>query len=215
MLKLLTLPGYDLDVRQWNCSQQQRIWMKAERDSVGLWPGSTPVQNRMKMYYLLSSRLCCKLCRKKWQPDNPLWLEKLPKRYAHLSPANLTYKKTMYKSVIDELRQMHLKFQLAHLAHLLSCQTVMDGEAGHYDQRTITQFLRQETKPAPFGESSDSDGWNGIIETSHYLTDCLLHEYKEQESATNTLLQGTFGQAFSSDHTRNIARVVSPIEQQI
>ncbi|TNN43985.1 hypothetical protein EYF80_045813 [Liparis tanakae] len=46
-------------------------------------------------YYLLSSRLCCKLRRKKWHPDNPLRLEKLPKRYTNLLPANLTYKKTI------------------------------------------------------------------------------------------------------------------------
>ncbi|XP_056287489.1 uncharacterized protein LOC130204647 [Pseudoliparis swirei] len=116
------------------------------------------------------------------------------------SPADMT------KQVMEV---MHLKFERAHLAHLLSCQNIMDGEAGHYDQRTITQFLRQETKPAPFGEYSDSDGWNGIVVSSHYLTDCLLHEYKQQERAINTLLQGTFGQAFRSDHTRKIARKVT------
>ncbi|XP_034419483.1 uncharacterized protein LOC117751652 isoform X1 [Cyclopterus lumpus] len=296
------LPGYDHDVSQWNCSQQQRIWMKTELESMGLWPGSIPVRNPMKMvslwrlppqpelidsisdlpspkyfqlhpffiwkpennnlmgrmrnndtlpcmggcarpqvasagvgrprvvvgitgqYYLLSSRLCCKVCKKKWYADNPLWLDKLPKRYTNLLPAILTYKKAICKSVMDELRRtgnspsdmtkqvmevMHLKFERAHLAHLLSCQNVMDGEAGQYDQRTITQFLRQETKPAPFGEYSDSDGWNGIIVSSHYLADCLLHEYQHQESAINTLLQGTFGQAFRSDHTRKIARKVT------
>lgn len=56
---------------------------------------------------------------------------------------------------------MHLRFERAHLAHLLSCQNAMDGEAGHDDQRTITQSLRQETKPAPLGESSDSDAGAG------------------------------------------------------
>ncbi|XP_056286730.1 uncharacterized protein LOC130204210 [Pseudoliparis swirei] len=280
------LPGYDHDVSQWTCSQQQRIWIKTELEAMGLWPGSIPVRNPMKMvslwrfppqpelidsisdlpspkyfqlhpffiwkpendnlmgrmrnndtlpcmggcarpqvasagvgrprvvvgltgqYYLLSSRLCCKVCKKKWYADNPLWLEKLPKRYTNLLPANLTYKKAICKSVMDELRRtgnspadmtkqvmevMHLKFERAHLAHLLSCQNVMDGEAGHYDQRPITQFLRQATKPAPFGESSDSDAGT----------------YKQQERAMNTLLQGTFGQAFRSDHTRKIARKVT------
>ncbi|TNN33758.1 hypothetical protein EYF80_056077 [Liparis tanakae] len=175
-------------------------------------------------YYLLSSRLCCKVCKKKRYADNPLGLEQLPKKDTNLLPVNLTYKKVISKSVMDELRRtgnspadmtkqvmevMHLEFERAHLAHLISCQNVMDGEAGHYDQRTITQFLRQETEPAPFGEYSDSDGWNGIVVSSHYLTDCFLHEYKQQGRAINTLLQGTFGQAFRSDHTRNIARKVT------
>ncbi|XP_067464800.1 uncharacterized protein [Thunnus thynnus] len=298
----LQLPGYDHDVSQWNCSQQQRIWMKTELESMGLWPGSIPVSNPMKMvslwrfppqpelidsisdlpspkyfqlhpffiwkpendslmgrlrnndtlpcidgcvrpqvvsagigrprvivgvtgqYYLLSSRLCCKVCRKRWYADNPLWLENLPKRYTNLLPAILTYKKAICKSVMDELRRtgnsptdmanqimemMHLKYERANLAYLLSCQNIMDGEAGKYDQRTITQFLRQETKPAPFGEYGDSDGWNGISVSAHYLTDCLLHEYQHQEVAIKTLLQGNFGQAFRSDHTRKIARKVT------
>ncbi|KAF1388723.1 hypothetical protein PFLUV_G00065600 [Perca fluviatilis] len=85
----------------------------------------------------------------------------------------------------------------------------MDGEAGKYDLRTITQFIRQETKPVPFGEYGDSDGWNGISVSAHYLTDCLLHEYKHQEGAITKLLQGTFGQAFRSDHTRKVARKVT------
>ncbi|TDH12504.1 hypothetical protein EPR50_G00048020 [Perca flavescens] len=85
----------------------------------------------------------------------------------------------------------------------------MDGEAGKYDLRTITQFIRQETKPAPFGEYGDSDGWNGISVSAHYLTDCLLHEYKHQEGAIAKILQGTFGQAFRSDHTRKVARKVT------
>ncbi|XP_056286499.1 uncharacterized protein LOC130204037 isoform X2 [Pseudoliparis swirei] len=37
------LPGYDHDVSQWNCSQQQRIWIKTELEAMGLWPGSIPV----------------------------------------------------------------------------------------------------------------------------------------------------------------------------
>ncbi|KAL3046532.1 hypothetical protein OYC64_004509 [Pagothenia borchgrevinki] len=152
------LPAYNQDVSQWNCSPQQRIWMKMELESMGLWPGSVPVRNPLKMvslwrgppqpelidsvddlpcakyfqlhpffifiwkpendnlmgrlrnnytllcidgcaqpqiasagvgrprvivgitgqYYLLSSRLCCKVCRKRWYADNPSWLEKLP-----------------------------------------------------------------------------------------------------------------------------------------
>ena len=36
----------------WNCSHQQRIWMKTELESMGLWPGSIPVRNPMKMVSL-------------------------------------------------------------------------------------------------------------------------------------------------------------------
>ncbi|KAJ4924405.1 hypothetical protein JOQ06_000645 [Pogonophryne albipinna] len=261
------LPAYNQDVSHWNCSPQQRIWMKMELQSMGLWPGSVPVRNPLKMvslwrgppqpelidsvydfpcakyfqlhpfficqpendnlmgrlrnnytlpcidgcaqpqiasagvgrprvivgttgqYYLLSSRLCCKVCRKRWYADNPSWLEKLPKRFTNLLPAVLTYKKAICKSVLDELRRsgksptdmakqitelMHLKYERADLAYLVSCKNIMDGEEGKYDQRTITQFLRQETKPAPFGEYGDSDGWNGISVSAHYLTDCVF-----------------------------------------
>ncbi|XP_051793442.1 uncharacterized protein LOC110959929 isoform X2 [Acanthochromis polyacanthus] len=295
-------PAYDHDVSQWSCSQQQRIWMKTELEAMGLWPGSIPVRNLMKMvslwrfppqpelidsvadfpspkyfqlhpffiwkpendnlmgrlrnnealpciggcahpqvtsagvgrprvivgltgqYYLLSSRLCCKVCRRRWYADNPHWLEKLPQRFTNLLPAKLTYKKAICKSVLDELRRtgnsptdmakqimevMHLKYERAHLAYLLSCQNIMDAEAGRSGQRTITQFIRQETQPESFGAYEDSDGWNGISVSSHYLTDCLLHEYQHQEGAIKKLLQGTFGQAFRSDHTRKIARKVT------
>ncbi|XP_034074491.1 uncharacterized protein LOC117547780 isoform X2 [Gymnodraco acuticeps] len=295
-------PAYNQDVSHWNCSPQQRIWMKMELQSMGLWPGSVPVRNPLKMvslwrgapqpelihsvydfpcakyfqlhpffiwkpendnlmgrlrnnytlpcidgcaqpqiasagvgrprvivgttgqYYLLSSRLCCKVCRKRWYADNPSWLEKLPKRFTNLLPAVLTYKKAICKSVLDELRRsgksptdmakqitelMHLKYERADLAYILSCKNIMDGEEGKYDQRTITQFVRQETKPAPFGEYGDSDGWNGISVSAHYLTDCLLHEYEHQQGAITKLLQGTFGQAFRSDHTRKVARKVT------
>ncbi|XP_068586790.1 uncharacterized protein [Cebidichthys violaceus] len=295
------LPGYDQEVSQWTCSQQQRIW-KTELESMGLWPGSFPVRNLMKMvslwrlppqpelidsvsdlpspkyfqlhpffmwkpenenlmarlrnnytlpciegcarpqvvsagvgrpraivgvtgqYHLLSSRLCCKVCRKRWYADNPVWLDKLPKRFTNLLPEVLSYKKAICKSVMDELRRtgnsptdmakqimemMRLKFERAHLAYLLSCQNIMDAEAGKYDQRTITQFIRQETKPAPFREYADPVGWNGISVSAHYLTDCLLHEYQHQESAIKKLLQDTFGQALRSDHTRKVARKVT------
>ncbi|XP_075931733.1 uncharacterized protein LOC142931621 [Anarhichas minor] len=133
-----------------------RIWMKTELVSMGLSPGSIPLRNPMKMV----SWLCCKVCRKRWYADNPLWLDKLPKRFINLLPAIMIYNKAICKSDMDELRP-----------------------TGKYDQRTITQFIRQETKPAPFGEYGDPDGWNGISVSAHYLTDCLLHEYQHQGSA--------------------------------
>ncbi|KAL7388403.1 hypothetical protein ABVT39_013076 [Epinephelus coioides] len=37
-----SVPGHDQDVAQWNCSQQQKIWMKTEMEALGLWPGSRP-----------------------------------------------------------------------------------------------------------------------------------------------------------------------------
>lgn len=40
--------GYDHDIRDWKCSHQQKIWMKTELESMGLWPGSWPVSNPMK-----------------------------------------------------------------------------------------------------------------------------------------------------------------------
>ncbi|RVE58524.1 hypothetical protein OJAV_G00210220 [Oryzias javanicus] len=296
------LPANEDDIHHWNCSDQQRIWMKTELQSMGLWPGSPPVRNPMKMlslwrqppqpelidsihdlpsptyfqlhpffiwmpendeimgrlrnnyrfpcvstcvapqvvpagmgrprvivgttgqYYLLSSRLSCKVCRKRWFADNPQWLEKLPKRFINLLPATLTSKKAICKSVMDELRRtgnspsdmanqinetMHLKYERANLAYLLACQNVMDGEVGAYGQRPISGFVRQETKPAPFGEYGDGDGWNGICVSSHHLTDCLLQEFKLQEAPIKKMMQGTFGQAFRSDHTRKVARKVT------
>lgn len=105
---------------------------------------------------------------------------------------------------------LHLKYERANLAYLLCCQNVMDGEAGAYGQKTITQFLRQtETKPEPFGEYSDTDGWNGVSVSSHYLSDCLLQEFQLQRGPILRLLQGTFGQALRSDHTRKVARKVT------
>ncbi len=298
--------SYDHDIHQWNSSQQQKIWMKTELESMGIWPGSIPVSNPMKIvslwrlppqpelmdtitdlpspkyfqlhpffiwkpendtlmarlrnnyalpciedcrqpqvtsagvgrprvitgitgqYYLFSSRLCCKVCKKKWYGDNPQWLEKLPKRFTNVLPAVLTYKKVICKSLLDELRRtgksptdmanqvmemMHLKYERAHLAYLLSCQNILDAEAGRYGQKSITGFLRKktqpETQPALFGEYDDHSGWNGIAVSAHYLTDCLLYEYQRQEGAIKKLLQGTFGQAFRSDHTRKVARKVT------
>ncbi|XP_029026750.1 uncharacterized protein LOC114867838 [Betta splendens] len=295
------LPGYDHDTTQWSCSHFQRVWMKTELESLGLWPGSLLASNPMKMvslwrfppqpelidtisdfpspkyfqlhpffiwkpenaimarlrnnyalpcvkgclqpqvtsagvgrprvivgltgqYYLFSSRLCCKVCGRKWFADNPQWLQKLPKRFSNMLPATLTYKKAICKSVIDELRRtgnsptemanqimemMHLKYERANLAYLLSCQNIMDGESGRYGQQTITQFIPQEGQPMPFGDYGDSEGWNGISVSAHYLTDCLLNEYQHQEGAINKLLQGTFGQTFRSVHNRKVARKVT------
>ncbi|KAL1268824.1 hypothetical protein QQF64_034187 [Cirrhinus molitorella] len=103
------------------------------------------------------------------------------------------------------LELMHLKYECAHLANLLSCQNILDAEAGSYGQKSITGFLKKKTQPAPFGQYDDPSGWNGIAVSAHYLTDCLLYEYQRQEGAIKKLLQGTFGQAFRSDHTRKLA----------
>lgn len=78
------------------------------------------------------------------------------------------------KTVMDELRcsgkssndmvnqvtgTMHLKYEGAHLAYLLSVQNHRDAEAGLYGQRTITGLLRRENSPAPFGGYEDADRW--------------------------------------------------------
>lgn len=175
-------------------------------------------------YYILSSRLCCKACRKNWFADNPRWLEKLPKRFTNIIPAFLTYKKAICKSVMDELRRtgksptdmanqvndlMHLKYERAHLAYLHAIESIRAAEAGIHGQRTIGQFLRKENTPRSFGSYDDQDGWYGVSVSSFYLTDCLLDELKRQEPAISKLLQGTFGQVIRSDHTRKVARKVT------
>ncbi|XP_056102071.1 uncharacterized protein LOC130081126 [Rhinichthys klamathensis goyatoka] len=175
-------------------------------------------------YYILSSRLCCKACRRNWFADNPRWLEKLPKRFTNLLPAFLTYKKAICKSVMDELRRssksptdmanqvnelMHLKYERAHLAYLHAIESVRDAEAGIHGQRTIGQFLRKENTPRAFGLYGDQDGWHGVSVSSFYLTDYLLDEFRRQEPAMTKLLQGTFGQVLRSDHTRKVARKVT------
>ncbi|GAA6078233.1 uncharacterized protein LOC113648052 isoform X1 [Tachysurus ichikawai] len=149
-------------------------------------------------YYLFSSRLCFKVCKKRWYADNPQWLETLPKRFTNLLPAVLTYKKAICKTLLDELRRtgksptdmanqlmemMHLKYERANLAYLLTCQSVLDSEADKYGQKSITSFMRKETQPAPFGDYDDVDGWNGFCVSAHYLSDCLLHEYQCQKEA--------------------------------
>ncbi|KAF1378076.1 hypothetical protein PFLUV_G00185890 [Perca fluviatilis] len=296
-----SVPGYAQDVAQWNCSHQQKIWMKTELEALGLWPGSRPVRHPMNMlslwrnppqpelidsiselpspkycqlhpffiwkpeqtimervrnnyilpclhdflptpggassgvgrprviigtsgqYYILASRLTCKACRKYWHADKPQWLEKLPERFSNIVPAFLTHKKAICKSVMDEMRRsgrspediakqlteaLHLKYERAHLAYLLSVQNVRDAEAGFYGQRTITGLLRQADTPAPFGGYSDADGWCGVSISSHYLVDCLVREFQRQEQLLTLLLQGTFGQVLRSDHTRKVARKV-------
>nr|XP_057925183.1 uncharacterized protein LOC131126545 isoform X2 [Doryrhamphus excisus]XP_057925184.1 uncharacterized protein LOC131126545 isoform X2 [Doryrhamphus excisus] len=37
--------SFDQEVNKWNCTHQQKIWMKLELESMGLWPGSRPVNN--------------------------------------------------------------------------------------------------------------------------------------------------------------------------
>ncbi|XP_042565383.1 uncharacterized protein LOC116222975 [Clupea harengus] len=135
-------------------------------------------------YYILSSRLCCKACRRNWFADSPRWLEKLPKRFFNLLPAFLTYKKAICKSVMDELRRigkspndmanqvnevMHLKYERAHLAYLQTTESVMNAEAGVYGQRTIGQFLRKENQSRAFGLYEDPNGWCGVSVSSYYV----------------------------------------------
>ena len=175
-------------------------------------------------YYILASRLGCKVCRRHWFADKPQWVDMLPKRFQNILPAFITHKKAICKTVMDELRRsgkspndmanqiremLHLKYERAHLAYLLSVQNTRDAEAGVYGQSTITGFLRREDSPAPFREYEDADGWYGVSVTSHYLTECLLQEYQRQERALTLLLQGTFGQVFRSDHTRRVASKVT------
>ncbi|XP_070407888.1 uncharacterized protein [Nothobranchius furzeri] len=175
-------------------------------------------------YYIFSSRLCCKSCRRNWFADSPRWLQKLPSHFTNILPAFLTYKKAICKSVMDELRRtgkspsdmanqvnelMHLKYERAHLAYLQAIESVWDAEAGVHGQKTIGQFVRKDNAPRPFGSYEDASGWCGISVSSFYLTDCLLEEYRRQEPVMSRLLQGSFGQIFRSDHTRKVARKVT------
>lgn len=175
-------------------------------------------------YYIFSSRLCYKMCKRNWFADNPQWLGKLPKRFTSILPAFHTYKKAICKTVINDLRRtgkspsdmanqvnelMRLKYEQAHLAYLRCIQSVRDAEAGVYGQRTIGQFVRQVDSPEPFGTYEDPDRWAGVSVSAFYLTDCLLDEYKRQEPAIIKMLQGTFGQVFRSDYTRKVARKVT------
>jgi len=294
------LPGYEQDVSQWNCSHQQRIWMKTEMENLGLWPGSRMVRHPMNMislwryppqpelidsvyklpspkyfqlhpvfiwkpehpimervrnnytlpclngcpnpqvvssgvgrprviigtssqYYMLASRLTCKVCKKYWFADKPQWMEMLPSRFCNIFPAFLTHKKAICKTVMDELRRtgkspndmanqlneaLHLRYERAHLAYLSTVKNVLDGDRGLYGQQTITGALRAANTPAPFGEYGDVVGWFGVTVSPHYLVDCLIQEYHRQESTLNLLLQGTFGQVLGGYHTRKVARKV-------
>lgn len=172
-------------------------------------------------YYILASRLCCRACQRRWFADNPRWLEKLPSCFTNILPAFITYKKAICKSVMDELRRtgksptdmanqvnelMHLKYERAHLAYLHAIANIRDAEAGRYgQQKTISQYVRKEQTPRDFGSFDDPNGWRGISVSGHYLTDCLLDEFKRQEPAITKLLQGTFGSVLRSDHTRKVA----------
>ncbi|TSK87593.1 hypothetical protein Baya_4307 [Bagarius yarrelli] len=73
----------------------------------------------------------------------------------------------------------------------------------------LESMVRKETQPVPFGDYDDANGWNGLSVSAHYLTDCLFYEYQRQQEAIQRLLQGTFGQAFRSDHTRKVVRKVT------
>ncbi|XP_078811397.1 uncharacterized protein LOC144995541 isoform X1 [Oryzias latipes] len=294
------LPSYDQDVSSWNCSPQQRIWMKTEMEALGLWPGSPPVRHAMNMislwrnppqpelidsiyelpspkyfhlhpffiwkpdhaimervrnnyplpclhgcpkplvvssgtgrprviigtsgqYYILASRLTCKVCKKHWFADKPSWMDMLPRRFQEIFPAFLTHKKAVCKTVMDELRRtakspgdmanqlneaLHLRYERAHLAYLGTVKNVLDGESGLYGQQTITGAMRKISTPDPFGGYTDIDGWCGVTVTSHYLVDCLIQEYHREEGTLNLLLQGTFGEVLRADHTRKVARKV-------
>ncbi|XP_026121870.1 uncharacterized protein LOC113104367 [Carassius auratus] len=174
-------------------------------------------------YYILASRLSCKVCKKYWFADKPQWMDMLPSRFCNILPAFLTHKKAICKTVMDELRRtgkspndmanqlneaLHLRYERAHLAYLSTVKNVLDGDSGIYGQQTITGALRATNTPASFGEYGDLVGWCGVTVSPHYLVDCLIQEYHRQESTLNLLLQGTFGQALRADHTRKVARKV-------
>nr|XP_054600563.1 uncharacterized protein LOC129164453 [Nothobranchius furzeri] len=44
-----SIASYEQDMSRWNCSHQQRIWMKTE---MGLWPGSRPLRHPVNMISL-------------------------------------------------------------------------------------------------------------------------------------------------------------------
>ncbi|XP_058611963.1 uncharacterized protein LOC131527121 [Onychostoma macrolepis] len=174
-------------------------------------------------YYILASRLSCKVCKKYWFADKPQWMDMLPSRFCNILSAFLTHKKAICKTVMDELRRtgkspndmanqlneaLHLRYERAHLAYLSTVKNVLDGDSGLYGQQTITGALRASNISAPFGDYGDVVGWCGVTVSPHYLVDCLIQEYHRQESTLNLLLQGTFGQALRADHTRKVARKV-------
>ena len=83
----------------------------------------------------------------------------LPQLFCNILPAFLTHKKAICKTVMDELRRtgrsaadmahqlneaLHLRYERAHLAYLLTVQNVQDGDSGLYGQKTITGTLRKQ-----------------------------------------------------------------------
>ncbi|MCI4389312.1 hypothetical protein PGIGA_G00096410 [Pangasianodon gigas] len=123
-------------------------------------------------YYILSSRLCCKACKKYWFADKPQWLDMLPKRFCNVLPAFLTHKKAICKTVMDELRRsgkspndmanqlsevLHLKYERAHLAYLLSMQNIRDAEAGlHMENSNCSLWCGSETSQLSLKSVSSS-----------------------------------------------------------
>ncbi|KAF3841181.1 hypothetical protein F7725_007043, partial [Dissostichus mawsoni] len=154
--------------------------------------------------YILASRLTCKVCKEYWQADKPQWLEN------NIVPAFLTHKKAVCKSVLDEMRRssrspedmskklteaLNLKYERAHLAYLL-----MSGMLRHESTARKPSLGTSEKadNQAPFGRNSDADGRCGVSHSSH----------SPQEELITLLLQGSFGQALRSDHTRVARKVV-------
>ena len=107
------------------------------------------------------------------------------------------------------MEMLHLKYEQTHLAYFHSVENVRDGKAGVHGHRTITSFIRGGKEAAPFGGYSSADVWCGVSISAYYLTDCLLHEFQQQEGDINLLLQGTFGQVLRSDHTQKVTRKVT------
>ncbi|MCJ8731168.1 hypothetical protein PDJAM_G00196190 [Pangasius djambal] len=116
-----------------------------EKFGLQLFPLVWEEETTSGQYYILSSRLCCKACKKYWFADKPQWLDMLPKQFCNILPAFLTHKKAICKTVMDELRcsgkspndmanqlseVLHLKYERAHLAYLLSVQNIRDAERG-------------------------------------------------------------------------------------
>ncbi|KAJ4920066.1 hypothetical protein JOQ06_022451 [Pogonophryne albipinna] len=107
--------------------------------------------------------------------------------------AFLTLKKVVCKSVLDEMRRSDRSPEDIS-------KNVRDVKAGVYCQETITGYLRKADTPAPFGGNEEAHGWCGVHHSSHYLV--------QVEELLTLLLQGIFGQALRSDHTRRGARKV-------
>jgi len=83
----------------------------------------------------------------------------------------------------------------------------VDYEVVRSDRGGATQIYHLNLLKA-FDGYSDANGWCGVSIPSHYLVDCLVWEYQRQEQHLTLLLQWTFGQALTSDHTHKVARKV-------